>query len=152
GKTTLLAKLVSDDKNCEWIYRFRANPGMPRGGVLPPTPVLAPGTALGSRPRVALSSAQAPSVYPRPHRGRKSPRRRWGSFALPTLASAFGLRQLSLPLGPHPIATTRQLVGRRQVADRALQPHRVVILHVGGDQAPRSVETKWCFDVNTLSF
>ena len=38
-------------------------PGMPRGGVLPPTPVLAPGSALGSRPRVALSSAQAPSVY-----------------------------------------------------------------------------------------
>jgi len=36
---------------------------MPRGGVLPPTPVLAPGSALGSRPRVALSSAQVASVY-----------------------------------------------------------------------------------------
>ena len=39
---------------------------MPRGGVLPPTPVLAPGSALGSRPRVALSSAQAPPVYTEP--------------------------------------------------------------------------------------
>jgi hypothetical protein len=60
---TALAQRVGDDKNCQWIYRFRANPGMPRGGVLPPTPVLAPGSALGSRPRVALSSAQVPPVY-----------------------------------------------------------------------------------------
>ena len=60
---TLLAKRVGDDKNRKWIYRFWANPGMPRGGVLPPTPVLAPGSALGSRPRVALSSAQAPPIY-----------------------------------------------------------------------------------------
>src|SRR5271157_4574908 len=43
---------------------FRPIPGMPRGGVLPPTPVLAPGAALGSRPRVALSSAQVTLVYP----------------------------------------------------------------------------------------
>jgi hypothetical protein len=39
-----------------------ANPGMPRGGILPPAPVLAPGSALGSRPRVALSSARVPPV------------------------------------------------------------------------------------------
>src|SRR5580700_8739868 len=63
GRTTLLAKLAGDSKNCKWIYRFRANPGMPRGGILPPAPVLAPGSALGSRPRVALSSARAPAVY-----------------------------------------------------------------------------------------
>jgi hypothetical protein len=43
---------------CEWIYRVLANPGSGVGGVLPPSPVLAPGSALGSRPRVALSSAQ----------------------------------------------------------------------------------------------
>ena len=41
---------------------YRPIPGMPRGGVLPPIPVLAPGLALGSRPRVALSSAQVTSV------------------------------------------------------------------------------------------
>src|SRR5208282_5120385 len=54
GRMTWLAKLVGDDKNCTWIYRFLANPGMSRGGVLPPSPVLE--SALGSRPRVALSS------------------------------------------------------------------------------------------------
>jgi hypothetical protein len=63
GRTTLLAYRAGDGKNCKWIYRFGANPGMPRGGVLPPTPVLAPGSALGARPRVALSSAQAPPIY-----------------------------------------------------------------------------------------
>ena len=63
GRTALFADWAGGGKNCKWIYRFRANPGMPRGGVLPPTPVLAPGSALGARPRVALSSAQAPSIY-----------------------------------------------------------------------------------------
>ena len=50
-------------ENCSWIYRIGANPGMPRGGIVPPSPVLAPESALGSRPRVALSSAQAPPGY-----------------------------------------------------------------------------------------
>jgi hypothetical protein len=27
GQTALLAKLVTENKDCEWIYRFRANPG-----------------------------------------------------------------------------------------------------------------------------
>jgi hypothetical protein len=63
GETNFLVNLASDFKDCEWIYRFGANPGMPRGGILPPTPVLAPEPALGSRPRVALSSAQACAVY-----------------------------------------------------------------------------------------
>src|SRR5260370_41140698 len=73
GQTASLVKLVTENKDCEWIYRFGANPGRPWGGIVPPTPVLAPGSALGSRPRVALSSAQAPSLYlsrlyfPRPH-------------------------------------------------------------------------------------
>jgi hypothetical protein len=62
GQTGLLVKLEDGNKDCEWIYRFRANPGRPRGGIVPPAPVLAPGSALGSRPRVALSSAQALSM------------------------------------------------------------------------------------------
>jgi hypothetical protein len=62
GQTGLLAKLEAGNKACEWIYRFWANPGRPRGGIVPPAPVLAPGSALGSRPRVALSSAQVPSL------------------------------------------------------------------------------------------
>jgi hypothetical protein len=61
-----LTPSASDFKNCQGIYRFEANPGKPRGGVLPPTPVLAPGTALRSRPRVALSSAQVPRGYSEP--------------------------------------------------------------------------------------
>src|SRR5215510_6157729 len=58
-----LVPFASYFKNCQWIYRIRANPGMPRGGIVPPTPVLAPGSALGSRPRVALSSAQTLARY-----------------------------------------------------------------------------------------
>src|SRR5271157_2954367 len=56
GRTTLLAKLVGDDENCKWIYRFWANPGMPRGGVLPPTPDLAPGSPT---PRVRGSTRRS---------------------------------------------------------------------------------------------
>src|SRR5271165_5263506 len=63
GQTALLAKLVTENKDCEWIYRFRANPGWRWGGIVPPSPVLAPGSALGSRPRVALSSAQESLLY-----------------------------------------------------------------------------------------
>src|SRR5271167_3712116 len=63
GQTASLFKLATGNKNCEWTYRFWANPGRPWGGIVPPSPVLAPESALGSRPRVALSSAQVPSVY-----------------------------------------------------------------------------------------
>jgi GxxExxY protein len=62
GQTGLLVKLETGNKDCEWIYRFWANPGSRMGGIVPPAPVLAPGSALRSRPRVALSSAQAPSM------------------------------------------------------------------------------------------
>ena len=62
GQTVSLAKLVTENKDWEWIYRFWANPGRPWDGIVPPSPVLAPGSALGPRPHVALSSAQAPSV------------------------------------------------------------------------------------------
>ena len=68
GDRTLAGVLGDCNKDCGWIYRFGANPGKPKSGIVPLLPVLAPGTALGSRPRVALSSAQAPSAYcePRP--------------------------------------------------------------------------------------
>jgi len=42
---------------------LRGHPGMPGGGSVPPAPVLAPGSALRSRPRVALPSAQALVLY-----------------------------------------------------------------------------------------
>jgi hypothetical protein len=60
GRTTLLAKLASDSKNCKWIYRFPANPGMPKSSIVLPTPVLAPVSALGACLRIALSSSQVP--------------------------------------------------------------------------------------------
>jgi hypothetical protein len=31
-----LAKLMTENKDCKWIYRFGANPGMSRGGIVPP--------------------------------------------------------------------------------------------------------------------
>ncbi len=63
-----LALVIANTSLYEWIYRMLANPGNGVGGVLPPSPVLAPGSALGSRPRVALSSAQVITVYPRQRR------------------------------------------------------------------------------------
>src|SRR5262249_53423630 len=121
--------------NCKWIYRFRANPGMPRGGIVPPTPVLAPGSALGSRPRVALSSARVPPVYsgPRPS-GNSGPRRR--SRRDPRRpAPRLGLGQLPLSLGPDRLLATGQLVRGRDVTDRAVQADRVIVRHELGEQA-----------------
>jgi hypothetical protein len=68
GDRKLALELSDGNKNCEWIYRIGANPGKPESGIVPLSPVLAPGTALRSRPRVALSSAQVLRVYrgPRP--------------------------------------------------------------------------------------
>ncbi len=45
GKTASLVKILSGVKNCEWIYRIWANPGRPWDGIVPPAPVLAPGSA-----------------------------------------------------------------------------------------------------------
>ncbi len=50
GKAASLVKLVTGNKNCNWIYRFRANPGRPWGGIVPPSPVLAPGRRSGRVP------------------------------------------------------------------------------------------------------
>ena len=89
-------------EDCLWIYRIEANPGMPRGGIVPPAPVLAPGSALGSRPRVALSSAQAPRVYsaPRPPGNPGSGRRLAGRGRGIRPGSCAWAR--SLPRGPSP--------------------------------------------------
>ena len=43
-------RLVRPVKNWEWIYRFLANPGMPRGGIVPPPTGLGPGSASGRVP------------------------------------------------------------------------------------------------------
>ena len=100
-----------------WIYRLEANPGMPRGGIVPPAPVLAPGSALGSRPRVALSSAQVPAVYrgPRPpgNAGAGSAARTSGQQTPPGTAG----QEQERVLGPSPRggSLTRCGVGRMPV-------------------------------------
>jgi hypothetical protein len=112
GQTTLLAKRVGADKNCEWVYRFRADPGMPRAGILPPSPVLAPGSALGSRPRVDLSSAQVSRVYPKSGaRGNSWPGRA-GTDTLASPPPGLGRRHLPAPLGLDLLRSTRQHVGQ----------------------------------------
>src|SRR5580704_3454175 len=63
GQTAPLIKALGRNKNCGWIYRFGANPGTAVGRLPAALSGLGPGSALGSRPRVALSSAQVHSVY-----------------------------------------------------------------------------------------
>src|ERR1035437_9984482 len=98
-------------KTVNGFIAFGPIPGGRGGGIVPPSPVLAPESALGSRPRVALSSAQVSSVY----RARLWP----GNFFLLGLGPppGAGRRQLLCPGGPDGLATTSQLVCRRDVAD-----------------------------------
>ena len=152
GKTILLVKLAGDFKDCKWIYRFRANPGMPRGGVLPPSPVLTPGSALESRPRVALSSAQAPPVYSGPSAPGNSRLGRCCSRAVRGLSSRLGGGQFPLPLGPDRLLPTGQLVRGRDVTDRAVQPNRVEVPHELGHQAPSIFQAQGCLDSDAFSF
>src|SRR3974377_1051155 len=112
GQTASLFKLATGNKNCEWIYRFWANPGRPWGGFVPPSPVLAPESALGSRSRVALSSAQVFSVYLAGL---------WlGNFLLLGLGSppGVGRRQLFFPRGPDGLPPPGHLLHRRAVRRR----------------------------------
>src|SRR5512135_1272685 len=141
GKSTLLAKLVGDTEICEWIYRFGTNPGLPRGGFLPPFPVLVPGPALGSRPRVALSSAQVPRVYLGALRPSKSLLGRRGHQLLPGLAPGIRHRELPFPFGPDWLLAACQPVRRCHVPDGAVQSHRIVVLDVLGDQPSRIFQT-----------
>ncbi len=59
----MLVKAVRLVKDCEWSYCFGANPGTAVGRLRAALFGLGSGSALGSRPRVALSSATASSVY-----------------------------------------------------------------------------------------
>ena len=73
---------------------------------MPPSPVLAPGSALGWRPRAALSSAQVSSVYPGALRPCKS------LLLGPGSPLGVGRRQFLLSCGPDCLGPTCQLVGK----------------------------------------
>src|SRR3954468_9020138 len=107
---------------------------------------LGPWSALGSRPRVALSSAQVSSVYSGALRLCKS--------LLLGLGASPGVcrRQFLLACGPDRLGPTGQLVGRRDIGDRAMQAHRVVMVHELGDQPPSVLQAQRRLDPNALSF
>src|SRR5258708_26191106 len=146
GKAESLVKLVTGNKDCEWIYRFRANPGRPWGRHRAALSGLGPWSALGSRPRVALSSAQVSSVYPGALRLCKSLLLGLGA------SPGVGRRQFLLACGPDGLGPTGQLVGRRDLGDRAVQAHRVVMVHELGDQPPSVLQAQRRLDANALSF
>src|SRR4051794_659056 len=107
---------------------------------------LGPWSALGSRPRVALSSNQVSSVYPGALRPCKV---LLVGFGTP---SGVGRRQFLLSCGPDRLGPTGQLVGRRDIGDRAVQAHRVVMVHELGDQPPSVLQAQRRLDPNALSF
>src|SRR4051812_36701710 len=107
GQTTSLARLVGDDKDSAWTYRFRANPRMPRGSNPPPAPVLAPGSALGSRPAFSYSSDQVLRVYPSSGAQGNPPAVDWGP--VPWLLPPGLGRQLISPVSPDLLHSTRLL-------------------------------------------
>ena len=146
GQPESFGQRVTEHKACGWIYRFRANPGRPWGGFVPPSPVLAPGSALGSRPRVALSSAQVFSVYPGARRPCKS-----------------------LPLGPgsplgvgrHPFRPSCGLgrldpIGQRLHGPGTHHRHRHLdrlrSAHELGDEPLSLRQARWCLDAVALGF
>src|SRR4051812_46813694 len=145
GKAASLVKLVTWNKDCEWIYRFRANPGRPWGRHRAALSGLGLWSALGSRPRVALPSAQVFSVY--------SGALRLCKFLLLGLGASPGVgrRQFLLACGPDRLGPTGQLVGRRDIGDRAVQAHRVVMGHEFGDQPPSVFQAQRRLDPDALS-
>src|SRR5262249_44435900 len=106
---------------------------MPRGGIVPPLPVLAPGSALLSRPRVARSSAPVPALDrgPRPlgHAGAGSAARTTGPKTPPRTA---GQDQENVP-GPSPRGglSTRCGVGHMSLYNH----HIIEYLQEGGSSA-----------------
>ena len=97
------------------IYRLRPIPesknrnGTPQTIHGVPSPVLAPGTALGSRLRVALSSGQVLPVYPRHHRGtlplRACPRSEHQIFHRMALDEHYSFREGPPMISPYQLNT-----------------------------------------------
>src|SRR3954453_19738968 len=107
---------------------------------------LGPWSALGSRPRVALSSDQVSSFYPGALRPCKALLLGLGT------PSGVGRRQFLLSCDLDRLGPTGQFVGRRDIGDRAGQAHRVVMVHELGDQPPSVLQAQRRLDPNALSF
>ena len=76
----------------------------------------------------------------------------WDAAAFPACAARLGRCQLPLPLRPDRLLTTGQFVCRRDVADRAVQAHRVGVRHELGDQSSSIVQAQGGLDADALSF
>ena len=152
GRTSLLVKLDGEHKICEWIYRILAHPAVPWGGLLPPSPVVAPGSALRARPRVALASAQDPPVYSRPRRRGQSALRRPSQLVLTGSPPGVGRREVQIPLGPELRRATSPLVCGRDGTDHARQPDRVVVLDVRDDPPARLFHAQGSLNAKAFSF
>src|SRR5208282_1679916 len=146
GQTALLVKVVGSRKNCEWIYRFGANPGTAVGRLPAALSGLGPGSALRSRPRVALSSAQAFSAYITGPWLVHSPVLGLGS------SPCVGRRQLVPPCGPDCLSATGELIRRSYVRDGAVQPDRVVVGHELGNEPSSVFQAQRGLDANAPSF
>src|SRR5260370_23477495 len=126
------------------IFRLRTNPeGKDRAASCRPPSVLVPGSALGSCRHSALSSAQA--VLHRSAGTRRGQRPSARSTRGPPglagpLPTPTGRLQLAIPLGEDRRLPTGQLRGGRDVADRTVEPHVVVMPHAPLAPPPRGVQ------------
>src|SRR4051812_24127686 len=126
---------------------FLPIPESSRGASCPP-PVLAPGPALGSRPRVALSSDRVPSLYPRSRPGGTGrPRCRGGPATTPRP----GLRQLPLAGGEDLPVAAFQSILRRDVTDRTVQADFMVMGDVRRHDPQRVVQAQRRLDPDALA-
>ncbi len=132
----LLGKVVPGNKNCEWNYCIWANPGGPWGGIVPPSPVLVPGS--GAR----IAPPRCPILRPRTFGsplGTMS-----GRFLYPRFWLPFGVggRQLLSPGGVDRVRATTQLVWRSDIGNRALRSHGIEMFHELGEQPRASSKRK----------
>lgn len=63
-----------------------------------------------------------------------------------------GRRQLALAFTPDPFIETGHPVRRRDMADRAVLTHRVVVLDVLDHQPASILQAQWGLDSNTFPF
>ncbi len=139
----------ADDHDLSLSHQSR---GERQGGIVPPPPVLVPGSALTSRRRVALSSAQAILIVAPCQHGRKDHADQMACRAVAGDTPPFSRRQLAIPLCEDQDITPGWLVGRRNITNGAVQAGLVVMPHVISDQPPGVVQRQWRSRADALGF